>query len=139
MDEAGRRKQRRDELLRVCVEAGAVTTLFVVVIAALAVVLNAGQGRSAPPPDTLVVSQANDFGSLDPALATSREAWELEYATCAKLVDYPPRSGVAGARLVPEVARALPEVSTDRLTYTFRLRNGWRFSNGDRVTARAFV
>ncbi len=139
MDEAGRRKQRRDELVRACIEAGAATVVFVVVLATVAVVLNVGQGRSAPPPHTLVVSQANDFGSLDPALATSREAWELEYATCAKLVNYPPRSGAEGARLVPEVARALPEVSPDRLTYTFRIRSGWRFSNGDPVTARAFV
>jgi peptide/nickel transport system substrate-binding protein len=139
VDEAGRRKQRRNELIRACVEAGAVTVLVVLVLVTVAVVVNVGQGRSAPPPDTLVVSQPADFQSLDPALATSREAWELEYATCAKLLDYPARSGAEGSRLIPEVARSLPHVSPDRLTYTFRLREGWRFSDGSPVTARAFA
>jgi peptide/nickel transport system substrate-binding protein len=139
VDAAGRRKQHRNELIRACVEAGAATTLVLIALIAVAVVLTAGQGRSASPPDTLVVSQSGDFQSLDPALATSREAWELEYATCAKLLDYPPQGGAAGTRLVPEVARSLPEVSPDRLTYTFVLRHGWRFSNGEPVTARAFA
>ena len=139
MDEAGRRKQHRRELTRACLEAGAFTILFVVVVATLAVVLNVAQGRSAPPPNTLVVSQPTDFQSLDPALATSPQAWELEYATCAKLLSYPAESGVAGTRLVPEVARALPEVSPDGRTYTFRLERGWRFSNGELVMPEAFA
>src|SRR5215212_3612034 len=139
MDEAGRRKQHRRELARACIEAGAATVFVLVVLATVAVVLNVAQGRSAPPPNTLVISQSGDFESLDPALATSREAWELEYATCAKLLDYPPRSGGAGRRLVPEVAEALPDVSRDRLTYTFRVQPGWRFSDGELLTPHAFV
>src|SRR4051794_2907264 len=139
MDEAGRRRQRRRELLRASTEAGAVTILVVVALAAFVVVLNVGQGRSAPPPDTLVVSQSGDFQSLDPALATSREAWELEYATCAKLLDYPPAGGAAGSEVVPEVARSLPEVSADGLTYTFTIAPGWRFSNGNAVGPSSFA
>ena len=139
MDEAGRRRQRRRQLVRSSLEAGAATTLVVVALAAFVVVLNVGQGRSAPPPGTLVVSQSGDFQSLDPALATSREAWELEYATCAKLLDYPPKSGAGGSRLVAEVARSLPAVSPDGLAYTFRIAPGWRFSNGESVGASAFA
>lgn len=139
MDAAARRKQHRNELIRACVEAGSAATLVIVALVAVGFVVNAGKGRNAPPPNTLVVSQSGDFQSLDPALATSREAWELEYATCAKLLDYPATSGAAGTRLVPEVARSLPAISRDRLTYTFRLRPGWRFSNGELVTARAFA
>src|SRR5215210_2962382 len=139
MDEAGRRRRHRRELIRACVEAGAATLVIVVALATLAVVLNVAQGRSAPPPNTLVVSQPSDFQSLDPALATSPQAWELEYATCAKLLTYPAESGVAGTRLVPEVARALPEVSADGRTYTFRLERGWRFSNGELVMPEAFA
>src|SRR5215210_5225454 len=139
MDEAGRKRRHRRELTRVCLEAGAATVLIVVALAMVAVVLNVAQGHSTPPPNTLVVSQPADFQSLDPALATSREAWELEYATCAKLLDYPPLSGGAGTRLVPQVAEALPEVSRDRLTYGFRVQAGWRFSDGGLVTPHAFV
>ena len=86
-----------------------------------------------------VVSQTQDFASLDPALAQTTQAWELEYATCAKLVNYPPRAGYRGTRLVAEVARSLPDVSADRRTYTFELRPGWRFSDGTPVRASAFA
>jgi peptide/nickel transport system substrate-binding protein len=124
---------------RVMLEGGAFAVLLVVVLTVLGVVLAAGRGAGAPPPDTLVVSQTQDFASLDPALAQTPEAWELEYATCAKLVNYPPVGGYRGTRLVPEVARAMPHVSADRRTYTFTLRPGWRFSNGQPLGAAAFA
>ena len=89
--------------------------------------------------DTVIVSQTQDFATLDPALAQSAEAWELEYATCAKLLNYPPQAGYRGTRLIPEVAASLPRVSADRLTYTFTIRPGWRFSDGTAVTAAAFA
>jgi len=121
--------------MRASLELGAFAVFAIVVLVVLGIVLNVGQGRSAAPPGTLVISQASDFQSLDPALATTREAWELEYATCAKLLNYAPR----GPQLVPEVAAAPPRVSADRRTYTFRIADGWKFSNGDAVTARAFT
>ena len=37
--------------------------------------------------------------------ARTRTSWQLEYATCAKLLNYPDRPAPAGSRLVPEVAR----------------------------------
>jgi len=124
---------------RVLIEGGAFAVLMVVVLALLGVVLHAGRGESAPPANTLVISQTQDFPSLDPALAQTPEAWELEYATCAKLLDYPPRAGYRGTRLVPEVAAALPAISHGSLVYAFRLRPGWRFSDGTPVTAAAFA
>src|SRR3979409_2451799 len=59
--------------------------------------------RQAPPKDALVVTQTQDFASLDPALAQTQEAWELEYAKWAKLRNYPATGGYRGTRLVPEV------------------------------------
>ena len=99
----------------------------------------AADAKSAPPKSTVVVSQSADFATLDPALAQTPDAWELEYATCARLLDYPPRSGYRGTRLVPEVASALPTISPDRLIYTFHLRPGWKFSDGSSVTAASFA
>src|SRR5436309_5513054 len=124
------RPKRQPDVVRASIEIGAFGAFAVVVLTILGVVLHAGRGESAPPPNTVIVSQGADFATLDPALAQSPEAWQLEYATCAKLLDYPPRSGYRGTRLVPEVAAALPAVSADRLTYTFHLRRGWRFSDG---------
>jgi len=125
--------------LRTWLELGAAAVLAIVVLTLLGVVLYKGGKRTAPPTHTLVVTQTQDFASLDPALAQTREAWELEYATCAKLVNYPAASGYRGSRLAPEVATALPRISPDRLTYRFEIRPGWRLSNGDPVTARSFT
>ncbi len=133
------RPKRPRELVRVAIEAGAFLVLLIVVLTLFAVVLSESHGKDAPPADALLVSQSQDFASLDPALAQSQQAWELEYATCAKLVNYPPVTGYRGTRLVPEVAAAMPTISADRLTYTFTLRRGWKLSNGDPVTARSFA
>ena len=48
--------------------------------------------------------------------------WQLEYATCAKLMNHPDAPAPAGWRLEPEVAAARPMVSADGRTYSFRIR-----------------
>lgn len=111
---------------------------MIVLLGLLAAVLSIGRRHSAPPRDTLVIAQTQDFPSLDPALANSPESWQLEYATCAKLVDYPDAAGYRGTRVVPEVAAALPTVSERGLLYEFRIRPGWRFSDGTTLGASAF-
>ena len=133
------RPKRPRHLLRTWIEIGAVATLAIVVLVLVGFVLNRGQRRNAPPPHTLIVSQTQDFPSLDPALAQTAQAWELEYATCGKLVNYPPRQGYAGTRLVPELAATLPRISADRLTYTFVVRRGRRLSDGEPITAASFA
>jgi peptide/nickel transport system substrate-binding protein len=126
-------------MLRTSIELAAVGVLAIVILTLVAVVLYKGGRRQAPPKDALVVAQTQDFASLDPALAQTQESWELEYATCAKLVNYPAAGGYRGTRLVPEVASSLPRISRDRRTYTFDVRPGWRFSDGEPVTARSFT
>ena len=113
-------------MLRTSIEVAAVAVLAIVVLTLVGVVLYKGGQRQAPPKDALVVTQTQDFASLDPALAQTQDAWELEYATCAKLLNYPAVGGYRGTRLVPEVASSLPRISRDRRTYTFELRPGWQ-------------
>jgi ABC-type transport system substrate-binding protein len=74
---------------------------------------------------------------IDPQLAYVSTAWWLEYATAAKLFNYPDRAGQAGTRLVPEVASRY-SVSRDGKTWTFVMRKGFRFSDGLPVTAASF-
>ena len=90
------RPKRSREVLRTSIEIGAVAVLAIVVLAFIGVVLHQGHGGNKPPAHTVVVSQTQDFATLDPALAQSAEAWELEYATCAKLLNYPPQAGYRG-------------------------------------------
>jgi YVTN family beta-propeller protein len=97
---------------------------------------------AAPPPTNapggvarLVVS--NKPETTDPALDVDLQRGG---ATCAMLYNYPDRPYPDGARLQPEVARGEPSVSRDGLRYTFRIREGFRFSppSNEPVTAAAF-
>ena len=74
---------------------------------------------------------------VDPQLAYITTAWWLEYATAAKLFNYPDKSGPAGSKLVPEVATAF-KVSNGGKVYTFTIRKGFKFSDGTNVTPNSF-
>jgi peptide/nickel transport system substrate-binding protein len=74
---------------------------------------------------------------VDPQLAYVTTAWSLEYATAAKLYNYPDKKGPAGSKLLPEVASKFT-VSNNGRVYTFTLRPGFVFSDGSKVTAKNF-
>jgi peptide/nickel transport system substrate-binding protein len=113
------------------------------ILAGVGLLLNGAFAKAAPsaPPSstTLRVALPVDVDHVDPALAYALSSWNMEYATCAKLLNYPDRPAPAGSRLVPEVAAGFPRISRDGKTYTFTVRRGFRFSDGSRVTARSFA
>jgi oligopeptide transport system substrate-binding protein len=76
--------------------------------------------------------------SIDPQVSLITTAWWLEYATAAKLYNWPDRPGPLGNRLVPEVAASFT-VSNHARAYTFFIRPGFRFSDGMPVTAKSFA
>jgi peptide/nickel transport system substrate-binding protein len=80
-----------------------------------------------------------NFDHIDPALAYSRESWALLDTACARLMRYRDRPLPQGRELEPDVAAAPPVVSRDGRTWRFRLRTGFRFSNGSSVRADAFA
>jgi YVTN family beta-propeller protein len=88
----------------------------------------------------LRVDSADQLDSLDPAVANTLPSWTIMYATCAGLFNYPDRPAPAGSRPEPEVAATLPSRSADGKTYTFTIRNGFRFSppSNAPVTAQTF-
>jgi ABC-type transport system substrate-binding protein len=69
---------------------------------------------------------------IDPQVGYITTSWWMQYATAAKLYNYRP-----GGKLVPEVASRFT-VSQRGTRYTFFIRNGFRFSDGKRVTAAHF-
>jgi len=77
--------------------------------------------------------------NMDPALSFTPSGWALLDTVCARLMAYPDKRPPAGLRLQPEVAAAPPTVSPDLKSFTFKLRKGFRFSDGSPVRASAFA
>ncbi len=80
----------------------------------------------------------SDIDDIDPSLAYGTATWHIEYSTALKLLNYPDAPGPRGSRLVPEGASRF-RVSQDGTKYTFTIRKGFRFSNGEPVTAQNYA
>ena len=90
-------------------------------------------GNDAPTVATLNRGLVSDPESIDPHKARSTQAAEVLRDIGEGLITYS-----ANAELVGGVAESW-EISEDGLTYTFKLRDNARWSNGDPVTAEDFV
>jgi peptide/nickel transport system substrate-binding protein len=72
-------------------------------------------------------------GSRDPAEFNGVSQWQMLSLTNDGLVTYRRVGGLAGAELVADLATAIPQPTNAGRTYTFQLREGIRYSNGDAV------
>jgi ABC-type oligopeptide transport system substrate-binding subunit len=96
-------------------------------------------GKATAQGGTMNVDLANDVDYTDPALDYLSTGWEIEYATCLKLMNYPDANGPKGSQLTPEAAAGFPKVSNSGKTYDFTVKaNFTKFSNGQPVTAANF-
>jgi oligopeptide transport system substrate-binding protein len=80
---------------------------------------------------TLKFPIGDDFGTLDPAQSNSETDQEVAQNVFDGLVHFDNKLNI-----VPDIAASMPTVSSDGLTYTFKLRNDVTFSNGDKVTSK---
>jgi ABC-type transport system substrate-binding protein len=71
--------------------------------------------------------------SLDPNQWYFAVTWGLANALCTTLIRYADQPGTAGTELVPGIA-SMPAVSSNGLTYTYTLRPGAKFSDGQAIT-----
>ena len=74
---------------------------------------------------------------LDPGVAYSGESWRLLHLLGDGLVAFEPIGG-SNATLVPDLATSKPTPTDGGRTYTFELRDGIRYSNGEVVAATDF-
>ena len=81
---------------------------------------------------TLLASTAG--GTLDPQVNYTLEYWQLYQATYDGLVTFQKVNGQASFTVVPDLATSLPKITNGGKTYTFTLRKGIKFSNGQTVT-----
>src|ERR1044071_9598799 len=88
---------------------------------------------------TLNVDLSTDVDYTDPALSYLSTGWELEYATCLKLMNYPDGIGPRTSQLIPEAAAGFPKVSNNGKTYDVTINAAFtKFSDGSKVTPASF-
>jgi ABC-type oligopeptide transport system substrate-binding subunit len=88
---------------------------------------------------TLKVEYNSDVDYVDPALDYLDLGWNIQQIVGCKLLNYPDKNGDPGLQLVPEVAASQPVISSNGKVYTFTVRSGFKFANGEAVTAKSFV
>jgi peptide/nickel transport system substrate-binding protein len=86
---------------------------------------------------TLRLGFISDVDSFDPTriyYAAGQNFMQSFYNRT--LVAPDPKPGKDGLVLKPDLAEAMPEVSADKLTYTFKLRKGLKFEDGTPITSK---
>ena len=73
-------------------------------------------------------------GTLDPQINYTLQFWQLYQASYDGLLAFRKVDGPRSFEVVPDLAEALPEISKDGKSLTFKLRSGIKFSNGNDVT-----
>jgi peptide/nickel transport system substrate-binding protein len=101
---------------------------------------NGGIGEIVNPSDrrggTLRLCSGAGVDSLDPARTYYVWVWLLQRCLNRTLMSYPTNAGPAGRTPVPDLAREPGQVSDGGRTWTYRLRSGIRYENGEPITAR---
>ena len=98
-----------------------------------------GTGSTGKEGGTLLGAYAAFPDYLDPALSHTGEGWTAMYDTYIPLLTYAHANGAAGGKVIPGWRPAMPKVSADGKTYTLKLREGLRYSNGEPVRASDFT
>ncbi|KTR07312.1 peptide ABC transporter substrate-binding protein [Aureimonas ureilytica] len=73
-------------------------------------------------------------GTIDPQINYTLQYWQLFYITYDGLVTFRKAGDKTGFEVVPDLAEALPTPENDGKSYTFKLRKGIKFSNGQDLT-----
>ncbi len=111
-----------------------------VTLGAVSMVAACGGGSNNQTSQNLAADQTLSFpmvdnpGALDPALmsaAVDIDVFRNSYSGLYKFDDQ--------LNEVPDIASGPPQISSDGMTYTFKLRHDVKFSNGDPVTADDFI
>ncbi|MEN4474851.1 ABC transporter substrate-binding protein [Mycolicibacterium cosmeticum] len=124
----------------------------VTALAAAGMLLVAACGKSTEPAaatdpaqlsgGTLKVASVGDVDAFDPLIAYSAESWQVIRAVTRQLVTYAGDKQSIGAdtKVVPDLAESW-DISPDRKTYTFHLRDNINFSGASTrpITAQDFV
>ena len=79
------------------------------------------------------------FGVADPAQNYTLQEWQLLINTHDGLVGFAHVGGLPGTKIVPDLATSIPTPTNGGKTYTFDIRRGIKFSNGQVLKPSDFV
>jgi peptide/nickel transport system substrate-binding protein len=79
------------------------------------------------------------FGVADPAQNYTLEEWQLLINSHDGLVGFSHVGGLPGTKIVPDLATSIPAPTNGGKTYTFHIRRGIKFSNGQTLKPSDFV
>jgi peptide/nickel transport system substrate-binding protein len=88
---------------------------------------------------TFTILANSSFGVADPAQNYTLQEWQLLIDTHDGLTTFAKQNGVAGTKIVPDLATSIPLPTNGGKTYVFHIRHGIKFSNGQTLTPSAFV
>ena len=86
--------------------------------------------------DMVLLANTAPSGSPDPQVNYTLQEWQLLIFTHDGLVAYKRVAGEEGTKKVPDLAESLPTPTDGGKTFTFTLRPGIKFSNGQTVTGQ---
>jgi peptide/nickel transport system substrate-binding protein len=89
--------------------------------------------------NTVTVLEGSFPDYLDPQQGITTQSAEATWIAYLGLYSYAHGEGVAGTKVIPALATALPQISADGKTYTMTLRKGLVYSNGEAVKAADFT
>ena len=100
---------------------------------------SSSQAAGAQKGGTYTILAAAAFGVADPAQNYTLQQWQLLIDTHDGLVQFQRVGGVAGTKIVPDLAASLPQPTNGGKTYVFHIRKGIKFSNGQVMKPSDFV
>ena len=113
-----------------------VSSLVLLVVAALAATAFAGTKSRTASFTLTTLANAAPSGSADPQVDYTLQEWQLLILSHDGLVAFRRVAGPAGAQIVPDLATNVPKPTHGGKTYTFTLRSGIKFSNGQALTPK---
>jgi ABC-type oligopeptide transport system substrate-binding subunit len=93
-----------------------------------------GTGENLASDQTLSFPLVDDVGNLDPGTMSAAVDIDIFRNTYSGLYKFDDQ-----LKEIPDIATGAPQISSDGLTYTFKMRNDVKFSNGDPVKADDFI
>ncbi len=100
---------------------------------------SAAASSTAKPGGTFTILANSSFGVADPAQNYTLQEWQLLIDTHDGLTTFAKENGIAGTKIVPDLATSIPLPTNGGKTYVFHIRHGIKFSNGQTLTPSAFV